>query len=231
MPRLTFHASRFSTIAAAAVALSLTGVPASAHKAVQRFNQPQQLDAYGRLAVEASVITVMNCNGAGENGGQFYIYQYVNRAGFRAIKPPNWGQALGGRDWATYEQAAAVACGTSTGAVSVPTGPGVTGRWKMTTNCSWTNPAWGPTVQLTQAANGALSAVLSDDPLKAETAPKGTAGSTMVSQVSGSTFNLLLHPTGWISVLEFTGTVNGSRIDGRIHHYTTDDCNFTMVRQ
>ena len=55
--------------------------------------------------------------------------------------------------------------------------------------------------------------------------------SKMKSQVIGAVFNLLLHPSGWVSVLEFTGTVNGSRIDGRIHHYTTDDCNFTMIRQ
>jgi len=32
------------------------------------------------------------------NGGSFYIYQYVNRLGFRAILPPNWGRAIGGRD-------------------------------------------------------------------------------------------------------------------------------------
>ena len=92
--------SNYSAIAAAAVALSLTNVPASAHQALQRFNQLEQRDAYGRLMVEASVITVVNCNGAGESGRQYYIYQYVNRAGVRIILPPYWGQMVGGRPWA-----------------------------------------------------------------------------------------------------------------------------------
>ena len=103
MLKLFLRLSRYSAIATTAIALSLTNVPASAHQAVQRFNQAEQRDAYGRLTVEASVITLVNCNGAGENGGQYYIYQYVNRAGVRAILPPNWSQAIGGRDWATYD--------------------------------------------------------------------------------------------------------------------------------
>ena len=88
MRRLFYRLSRYSAIATTVAALSITNVPASAHQAVQRFNQAEQHDVYGRLAVEASVITVVNCNGAGENGRQYYIYQYVNRPGFRAILPP-----------------------------------------------------------------------------------------------------------------------------------------------
>ena len=34
-----------------------------------------------------------------------------------------------------------------------------------------------------------------------------------------------------LSTLEFTGTVNISRIDGPIHHYTTDDCNFRASKR
>ena len=224
--------SRYSAIAATAAALTLTIMPANASQPVQRFNQAEQRDASGRLTVEASVITVVNCNGAGENGRQVYIYQYVNRAGFRAILPPYWSDAIGGRDWATYDQAAVAACGGGGGFSGG--GANLTGTWRLSTSCTWTNPAWSATISLTEGPGGALSATLSNDKLNAswqapDPAPNSW-GSKMRSQVSGSTFNLLLHPNGWVSVLEFTGTVNGSRIDGRIHHYTNDDCNFTMVR-
>src|SRR4051794_36825643 len=151
--------SRISVMAAA-VAMSLTSVPASAHQAVQRFNQAEQRDVYGRLTVEASVITVVNCNGAGENGRQFYIYQYVNRAGVRAILPPYWAQMVGGREWTSYEQAVTVACGGGGGGAT-----NLTGTWQLTTSCTWTNPAWSATVYLTQGAGGALSATLANDKL------------------------------------------------------------------
>jgi len=233
MFKLFLHFAKVSAFAATAIALSFTSVPANAYQAVQRVNQPEQRDGYGRLLVEAAVITVVNCNGAGENGAQHYIYQYVNRAGFRGIRPPYWGQALGGHDWASFEQAVAVACGGGGG--GVPSGGNLTGNWRLSTSCTWTNPVWSANVNLSQAANGALTATLSDDKLNAswqapDPAPNSW-GSKMNSQVSGTTFNLLLHPSGWVSVLEFTGSVNGSRIDGRIHHYNSDDCNFTMVRQ
>ena len=232
MFRLFSRLSTYPAIAAAAAALTLT-ISASASQPVQRFSQPEQRDAYGRLTVEASVITVLNCNGAGENGRQIYIYQYVNRAGWRAILPPYWSQAIGGRDWNTYDEAVSAGCG---GVVYGGGGSGanLTGTWQLTTSCGWTNPNWSATVYLTQGAGGALSATLSNDKLNASEVGPDPApsswGSKMRSQVSGSTFNLLLHPNGWVSVLEFTGTVNGNRIDGRIHHYTNDDCNFTMVR-
>lgn len=229
MFKLSFRQIKFSAIATAAAALSLVITPATASQAVQRFNQGEQRDAYGRLTVEASVITVLNCNGAGENGGQFYIYQYTNRPGVRAIRPPYYAQAIGGRDWANYGQAVAAACGG--GSVPVVAASGnVSGVWRLTTSCTWTNPPWSATVNLAQGPNGSLTATTTNDQLNSELAPPDTWGSKMKSQVSGSTFNLLLHPKGWVSVLEFTGTINGSRIDGRIHHYTTDDCNFTMVR-
>jgi len=231
MLRHFFRGFAYSAIALTAIAL--TDVPASASQAIQRFNQPEQRDAYGRLTVEASVITVVSCNGPGENGGQFYIYQYVNRPGFRAVRPPYWGQAIGGRDFASYEQANYAACGG--GVTSVPTGGSLTGTYRLTTSCTWTNPAWSALVNLYQGPGGSLTATTSDDKLSTSwtgpTPAPESMGSNMKSQVSGSTFNLLLHPKGWVSVLEFTGTVNGSRIDGRIHHYNTDDCNFTMIRQ
>lgn len=97
----------------AAVALM---APLSAH-AYQEVNTLNQQAAAG---VEASVIHVIACNGAGENGGQYYVYQYVNRAGFRAILPPNWGQALGGHDWSSFAEAAQAACGTATTGAGAP---------------------------------------------------------------------------------------------------------------
>jgi hypothetical protein len=220
----------FSAIATTAVAFSLIQVTANAAPRLQQFRQPEQRDQYGRRTVEASVITVVSCNGAGENGNQYYIYQYVNRA--RAILPPYWNRAIGGHDWASYEQAVGEACGTGGGG-NAPMN--LTGSWRLTTSCGFTNPAWSATINLSQVPGGALTATSSNDPLNVEwvgpdPAP-GSWGSKMKSQVNGSLFNLLLHPRGWVSVLEFTGTVSGSRIDGRIHHYTTDDCSFTMVRQ
>jgi hypothetical protein len=40
---------------------------------------------------------------------------------------------------------------------------------------------------------------------------------------------LVLHPTGWVSVLQLSGTLSGSQINGTVHHYTTDDCAFRMI--
>ena len=60
---------------------------------------------------------------------------------------------------------------------------------------------------------------------------KGTAHPNQLNDSSGSQFNLVLHPNGMLSTLEFTGTVNISRIDGPIHHYTTDDCNFRASKR
>jgi hypothetical protein len=48
------------------------------------------------------------------NGRTFYLYQYTVRAAgqptFRAIRPPNWGSPLGGRDFAAESEALAAAC-------------------------------------------------------------------------------------------------------------------------
>ena len=77
-------------------------------------NQAEQRDGTGRITVEASIIHVIRC-GSGE---QFYIYQYVNRPGFRAIRPPHWGAPLGGRDFVTFGDA--VGAATAQPTVSTP---------------------------------------------------------------------------------------------------------------
>jgi|GEM_PF-4438247 len=51
--------------------------------------------------VEASNITQVTCSGPGFDGHTYYLYHYTDRDGFRAILPPNWGAALGGRDYST----------------------------------------------------------------------------------------------------------------------------------
>jgi hypothetical protein len=105
-----------SSIATAAFVLCLSTAPASAYQTLQQFSQAEQRDAYGRVTVEAAKIYVLSCNGGGENGRQYYIYEYVNRpakwgvARFRAILPPNWGQAIAGRDFGNFGEAAGNAC-------------------------------------------------------------------------------------------------------------------------
>ncbi len=66
-----------------------------------RTNQTETRDGFGRIRTEAATIHILDCPGRGE----VYIYEYTNRRGFRAIKPPNWGAALGGRDFETMELA------------------------------------------------------------------------------------------------------------------------------
>lgn len=105
--------SKMQLVFAVFAGVMLIFAPAAGHayQVSQSFSQPESRDQTGRITVEASVIHVVTCNGAGENGGQFYIYQYVNRQGFRAIRPPDWGHVIGGRDYPSFEQAAGVACG------------------------------------------------------------------------------------------------------------------------
>ncbi len=67
---------------------------------VRRINQPESRDANGRVLTEAANINVMNCQGR-----EVYIYEYMNRRGFRAIQPPNWATPIGGRDFGSYEEA------------------------------------------------------------------------------------------------------------------------------
>jgi hypothetical protein len=91
---------------------------ANAYQTVQSTNQAEARDGSGRITVEASVIHVISCNAPGENRGQFYIYQYTKRAGFRAIAPPQWGNPIGGRDFGSFAEAASIACagpGTTAG--------------------------------------------------------------------------------------------------------------------
>ncbi len=78
----------------------------------QLINQPESRDGSGRLTVEAALIHVLNCPGTGTT----YVYQYQNRRAFRAVRPPNWSNAIGGGDFGTCAQAqAAAATGANQG--------------------------------------------------------------------------------------------------------------------
>jgi hypothetical protein len=102
-------------LALALPAVFLLVAPANAFEEVTSFGQDESYDTEGNLVVEASVIHVLECIDPGENGEEVYVYEYVNRPGFRAISPPDWGHALGGKDFDTYEEAALVACGGGSG--------------------------------------------------------------------------------------------------------------------
>jgi hypothetical protein len=83
---------------------------AHAYQTQRSFDQAESRAPDGRITVEASKIHVIKCDGPSENGREYYVYQYINRAGFRAISPPNWGSPIGGRDFSTFEEAAKAAC-------------------------------------------------------------------------------------------------------------------------
>lgn len=57
--------------------------------------------------VERSDITIIRCQNR-----EYYIYRYYRRSGpnYRAIIPGRWGNALGGRDHWTFDEAAGAAC-------------------------------------------------------------------------------------------------------------------------
>jgi hypothetical protein len=75
---------------------------------VRTILQAQSLDANGGITIEAAIIHIINCNQPGNR--EFWIYEYINRPGFRAVLPPNWGASIGGGDYTTLGAAAAAAC-------------------------------------------------------------------------------------------------------------------------
>ena len=82
--------------------------------------QDEVRDGSGKITVEAATIHVIACGGGSTPG--IYVYEYTNRPGFRAVQPPNWGTALGGRDFNTLAQAIAAGCAAApaSGAVLGP---------------------------------------------------------------------------------------------------------------
>jgi hypothetical protein len=99
---------RPSQILAATLLIScVVATSARAYQVMQTFEQA----ASQTPVVWAATISVISCSGEGEKPGQYYIYAYKPpHVGFRAILPPNWSHAMGGRDFETFVQAATAAC-------------------------------------------------------------------------------------------------------------------------
>jgi hypothetical protein len=74
---------------------------------MKTIDQGEIRDPKGKLIREAAKIYVLSCT-CGE-GRNIYIYQYTKRPshmpGYRAICYPDWGNALGGRDFQSFEEA------------------------------------------------------------------------------------------------------------------------------
>ena len=109
----------------------------------------------------------------------------------------------------------------------------VSGTWHLT---SPFNRGWQATITLNEGVNGALSGTVQDDPLNTEIKPDAAewgSGPSVKSVHSGSSLTLVLRPSGWLSTLELTGQLNanGTQIDGKLHHSSSDDTTFTMVRR
>jgi hypothetical protein len=117
---------------------------------------------------------------------------------------------------------------------------GIAGAWQLTSACgNWGFPAegsnWHATVYLNETTNGALSGSFQNDAISMQLLPAASGFNNdptprMSSQQSGNTVNLVFHPANWESTLQLTGTISGSQIFGKVHHYGSDDCAFTMVR-
>ena len=88
----------------AAVPAQPSGKPAE----IGALSQAEMRDAADKITVEAATIHVIACGGGSTPG--IYVYEYVNRRGFRAVQPPNWGTALGGKDFATLAEAIGAGC-------------------------------------------------------------------------------------------------------------------------
>jgi hypothetical protein len=80
-----------------------------------------------KLMRRKAIIHTIDCTSAGENGFKgYYIYEYKDPAGgYRAIAPPNWSVALGGKDVPTFQEAAHAACTSEVRpGTQAPGGPG-----------------------------------------------------------------------------------------------------------
>lgn len=98
---MTMQHIMVARIAFAASLLALTTMPGFAYDKVG-----PDLVQQAAPNVEASVISKFSCNGSNErNGTEVWMYRYTARPGFRVIVPPNWGAAVGGRDFASAQDA------------------------------------------------------------------------------------------------------------------------------
>jgi hypothetical protein len=105
---------------------------AAKHTEIGLLSQAETRDAAGKITTEAATIHVIACangSGGGHTPAGIYVYEYTKRAGFRAVQPPNWGTALGGKEFATLGEAIATGCAAApaaSGERTQPPTPGVT---------------------------------------------------------------------------------------------------------
>jgi hypothetical protein len=199
---------------------------------IREFNQGESRDASGRVTVEASVIYDVNCNGR-----EFYIYQYVNRPGFRVIRPPDWGHSIGGRDFSSFGEAIGVAAATSgagnagsggagsgnTGGVPAP-GATAVGTWTYATDQNVDGLTTGE-FKLSPNGNGKLTGTFQNS--------SGFNGEVYGNQQDDSV-TLNINPSGWASDFVVKGKLvnyGGSlRIVGPVDH-NGKTANFTATRR
>ncbi|CAM4439809.1 MULTISPECIES: hypothetical protein [Myxococcus] len=199
----------FLSVRALLSSLVLFGGSANAAEVIQQFRQPESRDETGKLLVEESVVSIINCNGSGENGGQFYIYQYVNRPGVRAIRPPDWSQPIGGRDFAAFEEAVAAACApASAPGGPTPGAPTPAGCWGF--SGTWSDNIFGTMqlVQIGENASGTYSGTTSPGAINGKVtgqafdgtwvSREGTSGTVHLElRGDGSTYEGAASTTGW----------------------------------
>lgn len=188
--------------ALALLSLVLFGGGANASAVLQQFRQPESRDATGRLSVEESAVSIISCNGLGENGGQFYVYQYVNRPGVRAIRPPDWSQPLGGRDFATFDEAVKTACalpaapgGTTPGG---PTPGGATAAGCKGFSGTWSDNIFGTMglVQIGESASGTYSGTTSPGAINGKVTGQAFDGTWVSREGTSGTVHLELRGDG-----------------------------------
>ncbi len=115
-----------------------------------------------------------------------------------------------------------------------PDGFDIARAWKITFNHDFGGALTSPkAVALKEAADGMLSGSFETGEILADSSGGGWNGDppAMQSKRAGKGVTLVLHVKGWISIVQLTGAWNGSRIEGKFHHYGSDDGAFTMERQ
>lgn len=80
--------------------------PRKGYRVVSTTHQAERIDGNGRVLREEAVISVVACNA----GQEIYVYEYPGRAMYRAVKSPDRMRPLGGHEFVTFGEAAAVGC-------------------------------------------------------------------------------------------------------------------------
>jgi hypothetical protein len=93
---------RLKCVTLTVLALAASVMPGGAAQLLQKQAQPKAPN------VEASTIHKYACNGQEERKNQVYIYEYTGRSVYRVVAPPNWSTMIGGREFASMQDAQVV---------------------------------------------------------------------------------------------------------------------------